>query len=573
MPARHASEDIEYLLVRIKVNRKLLHVNKKGRPVSQCPHCRSLRKSRSQHVRCECHDKSHAKEDCPHLKDIQEQNGSPPNACCCGHGERCTCSLKKEPYLDTVPEELSHMLNQAKEKETQKHRAPIANNHDSKPTVFTNGHHKPVHKFNDAHNHCGAPYRIPSRSNSHHGHGHRELAQRSTDSLPLLNRPTVHHESPLHAVHSIAQPMRQALSEHNSPLLAPTSNPMNMPPFQVEIPPLSPNAYSYSPFDAQSPSIQPGAPHLPETIPDHWFTTQDDVHNYGPPNVPELGYIDWSRYGFHGTPTMCGTPTMDMNGMKALYNLTPGSGTAHSQIPSYATSMEHLNQLNSGFTSSPGEVSEIDEAPHSFRPSTLRTISSISNDVSSVGATDDNESHRLSTASSYFGTPAGNALAGNLKDLDIDKFINEQKSKQQSINSQTFAQHSQSQTPELQQAAYHPSHSQPQIHQQPTPPRSQHTVSTPPESIRGFSITSHPSPDDEPTYIDAQVPYSIKEAQKYAHLTSAQQEQEAAANKAQMLRNSAAFEDPMWFQPDVDQFGENRGFTLDDEREDEQWAR
>src|SRR4051812_25466800 len=61
-------------------DRKLLHVNKKGRPVSQCPHCRSLRKSRSQHVKCECHDKSHAKEDCPHLKDLQE---APTGTCDC----------------------------------------------------------------------------------------------------------------------------------------------------------------------------------------------------------------------------------------------------------------------------------------------------------------------------------------------------------------------------------------------------------------------------------------------------------------------------------------------------------
>lgn len=43
--------------------------------MSQCPHCRSLRKNRSQHVKCECHDKSHAKEDCPHLKEGQDQKG------------------------------------------------------------------------------------------------------------------------------------------------------------------------------------------------------------------------------------------------------------------------------------------------------------------------------------------------------------------------------------------------------------------------------------------------------------------------------------------------------------------
>lgn len=39
------------------VDRPLTHINKKGRPVSQCSHCRGLRKSRTTHVKCECGDK------------------------------------------------------------------------------------------------------------------------------------------------------------------------------------------------------------------------------------------------------------------------------------------------------------------------------------------------------------------------------------------------------------------------------------------------------------------------------------------------------------------------------------
>ena len=35
-------------------DRKLNHVNKKGRPVSQCQHCRGLRKVRASHVKCDC---------------------------------------------------------------------------------------------------------------------------------------------------------------------------------------------------------------------------------------------------------------------------------------------------------------------------------------------------------------------------------------------------------------------------------------------------------------------------------------------------------------------------------------
>lgn len=50
-------------------DRPLSHINKKGRPVSQCAHCRTLRKSRSAHVKCDCGEKSHAKGTCTHLKD------------------------------------------------------------------------------------------------------------------------------------------------------------------------------------------------------------------------------------------------------------------------------------------------------------------------------------------------------------------------------------------------------------------------------------------------------------------------------------------------------------------------
>jgi hypothetical protein len=39
------------------LDRPLTHINKKGRPVSQCSHCRGLRKSRTTHVKCECGDK------------------------------------------------------------------------------------------------------------------------------------------------------------------------------------------------------------------------------------------------------------------------------------------------------------------------------------------------------------------------------------------------------------------------------------------------------------------------------------------------------------------------------------
>lgn len=465
--------------------------------------------------------------------------------------------------MDTVPEDLSQMLHG--QKDLIKPRGHNMNSHESKPTVFTNGHHKPVHKFNDAHNHCGAPYRVPSRSNSQNGH--RDIAQRSTDSLPLTNRTSVHHESPLHAVISASQPERLARSEHSSPMLTATRNPKGVPHYNVEIPPLNPDAYSYSPFDAQSPSIQPGQ-HLPDDIPENWFITHDDAHNNGPPSVPELADIDWTKYGF-------GLPMEDQihrPGFKSIYGL---NNQLNSQIPSYATSMEHLNhQLGqSGFNNSSGDISDVDDLPNNFRPKVIRTVSHNSNEFSS-NAGDDDISHRLSSASSYFGTPAGNMLATNFDELDIDRFVAEQthrnslqKQQQQQQQHQQQQQSHMADAP-AQSMEQHKSQPHQQLTQQPTPPYSQHTMSTPPESIRGFSITSHPSPPD------ATEPYTIDEAQKFAHMPAMPAIDEKTQNQSgmsQMIQNNPLFQDPMWCQQD--QFAENIGFKLDDPREDEQWVR
>ncbi|KAJ9156948.1 Copper resistance protein CRF1, partial [Coniochaeta hoffmannii] len=79
--------------------RPLQHINKKGRPVSQCQHCRSLRKSRSAHTKCDCGEKMFK---CVHLKTTVEGH---TDSCCCNHGGRCTCCHKKEhSQLETVPE-------------------------------------------------------------------------------------------------------------------------------------------------------------------------------------------------------------------------------------------------------------------------------------------------------------------------------------------------------------------------------------------------------------------------------------------------------------------------------------
>ncbi|EFQ98439.1 copper fist DNA binding domain-containing protein [Nannizzia gypsea CBS 118893] len=87
-------------------DRPLSHINKKGRPVSQCPHCRGLRKARTSHAKCECGEKPHSKAECPlngTAADGQKTAGG-RKLCCCGHGGRCTCASKRDSNLETVPE-------------------------------------------------------------------------------------------------------------------------------------------------------------------------------------------------------------------------------------------------------------------------------------------------------------------------------------------------------------------------------------------------------------------------------------------------------------------------------------
>ncbi|KAK6357687.1 hypothetical protein TWF718_001995 [Orbilia javanica] len=68
------------------IERPLQPLGRKGRPVSQCHHCRSLRHSRSLHTRCKC--------------ELMARNGaSEANGkrckCRCMEGEACTCAYKK----------------------------------------------------------------------------------------------------------------------------------------------------------------------------------------------------------------------------------------------------------------------------------------------------------------------------------------------------------------------------------------------------------------------------------------------------------------------------------------------
>ncbi|KAH7176972.1 copper fist DNA binding domain-containing protein, partial [Dactylonectria macrodidyma] len=64
-------------------DRPLQQVGSKGRPVSQCNHCRSLRKSRSVHTRCKCGSTTRS-----------SSRPSGRDRCHCCDGGPCVCAHK-----------------------------------------------------------------------------------------------------------------------------------------------------------------------------------------------------------------------------------------------------------------------------------------------------------------------------------------------------------------------------------------------------------------------------------------------------------------------------------------------
>ncbi|KAH7196212.1 copper fist DNA binding domain-containing protein [Fusarium oxysporum] len=67
-------------------DRPLLRVSRKGRPISQCTHCRSLRASRSVHTKCKCASTSHQ----VMLKQFGRER------CACSEGGACKCAYKSD---------------------------------------------------------------------------------------------------------------------------------------------------------------------------------------------------------------------------------------------------------------------------------------------------------------------------------------------------------------------------------------------------------------------------------------------------------------------------------------------
>lgn len=162
--------------------------------------------------------------------------------CCCNHGGRCTCSHKKEPGLDTVPEVAaaqpldSEGLPPRPRPPVRRRRAATVHS-DGSLTFDKHGNYKAVHKVNKLGQKAG-PYQL-NRVNSMHSAG--SLGSPSPDSMAdgvsRAPRPPVRQMS--------MTEQRRVKSEATSPLLSGNSGLHHL---HGQLPPLDLSGIEYPPY-------------------------------------------------------------------------------------------------------------------------------------------------------------------------------------------------------------------------------------------------------------------------------------------------------------------------------------
>ncbi|KKK18634.1 hypothetical protein AOCH_007408 [Aspergillus ochraceoroseus] len=392
-------------------DRPLTHINKKGRPVSQCPHCRGLRKSRTTHTKCECGDKkknSHKNDLDPNAADKRDLKQDSRPRCGCTHGQRCTCALKKEPHLDPVPETglppppTALLSDQAKKPQL------TSTTSEGALTIFRDGHHKPAHKHNDMAHKCGLPYTIPR---SHTVHGTSDVARRSMDHLPYMGESLANQPLPepprTFGLH------RRVKSEHGSPENVPVAPAGDVP---TSVPPLD-----LSPLFSQSqPMEEPTGAGVPEPIS---LSMGKTALAQIVTSVPPLDVSSFSSFAtmntspVHGMPYPDTAPPVDWSSFPLYSDLAPTS----TQPPSYASF--DYNSMGPGFPapSSSGDISEVED----FAPlPNMGTTGNDLHDMHSVSEGSDIDHYRVSSASSFIGLPQAQLLSSNnLESINIDDFL------------------------------------------------------------------------------------------------------------------------------------------------------
>ncbi|KAJ5287426.1 hypothetical protein N7478_003112 [Penicillium angulare] len=414
-------------------DRPLTHINKKGRPVSQCTHCRGLRKSRTTHVRCECGDKKKKSDsECHGDRDLKDSL----HRCGCCHGQRCTCALKKESHLDPVPE--TGLLPSQPSVPAELPRKPqlTTTKSESMLTVFRDGHHKPAHKHNDMAHKCGLPYTIPRSHTIHHP---SDIPRRSVDHLPLTSA-FVQEPLPL-SMEPVSQSQQtsQNGSPHSVPTTGseddistasldqsfldkfaapsfpppaakdkktdgssnPTSAPATMDKFPLEqiitsVPPVDVSSFASFPNTSSNSPITCMA--FQDNYHDQYFTSPDSEMPLGSGGLGAPS-VDWSSF--------------------PLYSDAPAATST--QAPSYA-SFDYNFPSGLPPPSSSGDISEVDE--FGPLPGLGHNGNNDMHDLHSVSEASDMDHLRASSASSLVGLPQAQLLSSNdLASMNIDDFL------------------------------------------------------------------------------------------------------------------------------------------------------
>ena len=352
--------------------------------MSQCPHCRGLRRARASHVKCEC-EKNRAKDHSPpaaarvnDLRDIAVQQ--PPQVACsdartcsCAQGLPCTCALKKEHDAPKRPSPAQKLSR----------KPTLTSSHSDPLTVFKNHHHKPVHKLNNAAHESGVPYKIPI---PHSISGNSDLAHKSVDSLPLPRKLEASHSPLQDSITCAQQEVRRVRSEHGSP----EPNALRHSELNADMPPLDLPYSAFNNFEKTSPPLRDDSNYRVSGSFDTHYAAPDEG-SLAPAGL-SMPAVDWS--------------TMDLR----------NSAMSYSQPPSYA-SFDYSNLGRPGLTaSSSDDLSDIgDYVP----PSVINQQPA----VSTPSETESNP-YRLSAASSYISQPPTSALPnGNMENVDIDTFL------------------------------------------------------------------------------------------------------------------------------------------------------
>ena len=330
------------------------------------------------------------------------------------------CAVKKE-HLDPVPEVDFNEITPPPSVGPRKPRLMTAQSETSL-TVFTNGHHKPVHKLNDSAHHCGIPYKIPiPHSVPGNSDSVKESARRSTDSLPL---PRTMEQAPKQLQESICsaqQEVRLVRSEHGSP------KPRALPRYEGIDGSLTPLDLSYPSFNHGMPSPIPDEYNYPTKY-EPYFPSQDEAP------ILSAGLIspveDWSAVdlpldngAFSATYSQPASYTsFDHNiGQPGLTTSSSGEvSEVDDYISQYPVKREQVTEVDDYTSQYPlkrEQVSEVDDYISQY-PLKREQVTSTSPGVSESSA------YRLSSASSYMSIPQASMLSdSNLNSHDMDTYL------------------------------------------------------------------------------------------------------------------------------------------------------